>query len=92
MRHFGHGVGHLQYELPQEIEPGDTDTGMAVNNNDASDLSDNHDLGDSDEPDPEEPDSDEEEGSLVVDEEGEGDASDTISNSDGSDSDGYASY
>lgn len=31
MRHFGHGVGHIQYERQQEIEP---DPGMAVDSND----------------------------------------------------------
>ena len=45
MRHFGHGVGHLQYERQHEIEP-DHDNGMTPE--DVSDQTDNPDTGDSD--------------------------------------------
>jgi hypothetical protein len=97
MRHFGHGVGHLQFERQHEIEPDRDDIAMALEV--VSDSTDNLDTtGDSD---PEEldivHDSDEEE---LYDEEGdlEGDASGSDirvisdSESDGSDFEGYASY
>jgi hypothetical protein len=106
MRHFGHGIGHLQSEWQHEIEPKDDISLGRTLDNDA-DSSDDLDAGDSD---PDEPevvvavDSDEEEAETVeyngknvrVDDE-EGDTSDiTISDSDSDcsncDLDGYASY
>jgi len=92
MRHFGHGVGHLQYDRQHEIEH-DHDDGRALEED--SDSTDNFDhAGDSV---PEDlHDSDEEE--EIIDEEGgwERDGSDIIrvsdSDSDGSDGDSYTSY
>lgn len=47
MRHFGHGVGHLQYERQHEIEHDDHDDGEALE--DDSDSTDSLDhTGDSD--------------------------------------------
>jgi hypothetical protein len=103
MRHFGHGVGHLQYERQHEIDP-DRDTSMGQTLEDVLDSSDASDLdtGDSDQDhhcndkvvvdlDEEE---EEDDGEIVN---GEGDASDIIvsdsdSDAGGSDSDSYASY
>ena len=105
MRHFGHGVGHLQYGQQHEVEP---NTMMTLE--DLSDSSDKNDTEDmvSDDTEIVGHDSDdfavksEEEscnGEIVNDDEGEwsGDAdddSDIISDSGGSDtsSDSYASY
>ena len=48
MRHFGHGVGHLQCERQQEIDP-DSDNDMALEDlDDVLDSADNPDTGDSD--------------------------------------------
>lgn len=106
MRHFGHGVGHLQYERQHEIdsEP-NPDTNMGQTLKDASDKSDsdsdNPDTGDSDNVivdwDGEE--EEEEYDSEIVnlnDEEGDMSISELDSDSDGTQSDceshGYASY
>ena len=103
MRHFSHGVGHLQYEWQHEP---DHNTSMGLTLDDISDSSDDLDTGDSD---PDELDihhnfndraavnldeeEEEEEEEEIVDD--EGDASDIIvsdSDADGSDSDSYVSY
>jgi hypothetical protein len=104
MRHFGHGVGHLQYE--RQHEP-NHNTSMGLTLDDISDSSDDLDTGDSDADEldihhncndraaadsDEEEEEEEEEEEIVND---DGDASDIIvsdSDVDGSDSDGYASY
>jgi hypothetical protein len=107
MRHFGLGIGHLQYERQREMRPDDHENGMVLDSDDSdrSDVSDpptdNLDTRDSI-PDPEIGlDSDEEESHNVhsegIDDWGsEGDMSDIISasESDGSDctNDGYTSF
>lgn len=103
MRHFGHGVGHLKYERQHEIET-NHGTNMAL---DDSESSDDLDAEDSDPGEPDigrncddevAVDSDEEEeeydGEIVDDEEGDWPDSiiSELDGSDGSDSDGYASY
>ena len=48
MRHFGHGVGHLQYDRQQEIEPErDTNRGQTLEDVSDSGYSGNLDPGDS---------------------------------------------
>jgi hypothetical protein len=104
MRHFGHGVGHLQCERQQENDP-NSDNDMALeDSDDVLDSADGLDTGDSDPGDLEIcHDSDEKESHGSVersDGEGvdwgpEGDASDISDGSDGthgSDCDGYTSY
>jgi len=102
MRHFSHGVGHLQYERQHENEP-DHDTSMGgtlEDGSESSESSDNLDPGDSDpdeleivEVDPNEEEGDNEE---IVEDEGDASDSDIIVSDSGSDVDGsdcgYASY
>lgn len=107
MRHFGHGVGHLQYERQHELEPDHNDTSRSMGQtHEDSDVSDSADDLDSGESDPDEleigqncndniaVDSDEEEEDVNDEEE---DASDIIFSDSESDGDvdgsaGYASY
>lgn len=104
MRHFGHGVGHLQYERQHEMGPNDHRDDTSMSPDDVSDSSNILDTGDS-EPDPDEFDLDEKEdsGEIVGDDEGDwrgrdDDASDIISDpdsdgcSDGSNCDSSTSY
>jgi len=101
IRHFGYSVGHLQYEQQHKIEP---DTSMALEDyKDISDSLDNNDTKDTDsqnrhdEVAVESEDLEEDKlynGKVVDDDEGEweGNVVDTISDSGGSNSDGYASF
>lgn len=99
MRHFGHGVGHLQYERQHEAEP---DTMMGLEGlSDSSDKNDTEDEivqnGHDNFAVESEEESESYNGEIVDDESDEGewsdnDAADTISDSGGSNSDGYPCY
>jgi hypothetical protein len=99
MRHFGHGIGHMQCERQHEVQPDI----MAVKDLSKSDSSDGVDTGDSDPGELEigqNHDSDEKESDASVersnDEGGdwgsEGDVSEISNDTDGGDWDGYTSY
>ena len=98
MRHFGLGVGHLQYERQHEVEP---DAMMALDNlSDSSDKNDTEDVDDIEIVGHDDFAVESGEvsysGEIVDDDEGEcsGDVADIISDSGGSDTSsvGYASY
>jgi hypothetical protein len=100
MRHFGHGVGHLQYVRQLENEPDDHDNGMELVPEDVSDSTDLSDHADAE--DLEIAGEEESYNVEVFDDEpelggdwareGDSDTSDSDTTEDGSDCGGYASY